>query len=57
MQRNLHIRVNGFDIYLGVNKSEKKKQQQLKSAYKNQLMRENQARTSFKSEYDLARLY
>ncbi len=57
MKRNLHIKVNGFDIYLGISKSDKKKQHDLKKAYQNQLLRNTQERSSFKQEYDLARLY
>lgn len=57
MKKNLHIKVNGFDIYLGINKSTKQKQQELKRAYQNQILRQTDNRTSFKQEYDLARLY
>ena len=57
MKRNLHIKVNGFDIYLGIAKNDKKKQHELRKAYQNQLLRNSQERSSFKQEYDLARLY
>lgn len=57
MKRNLHIKVNGFDIYLGIAKNDKKKQHELRKAYQNQLLRQSQERSSFKQEYDLARLY
>lgn len=57
MKRNLHIKVNGFDIYLGIAKNDKKKQNDLKKAYQNQLLRNAQERSSFRQEYDLARLY
>lgn len=57
MSKNLHIKVNGFDIYLGIAKNDKKKQHELRTAYQNQMLRKNQERTSFKQEYDMARLY
>lgn len=57
MNKNLHIKVNGFDIYLGIARNEKTKQNTLKKAYKNQLLRQSQERNSFKQEYEMARLY
>ena len=57
MKKNLHLKVKGFDIYLGINKSTMQKQKELQQAYQNQLMRQTEQRTSFKQEYDLARLY
>lgn len=57
MNKNLHIKVNGFDIYLGIARNEKTKQRTLKNAYKNQLLRQSQERSSFKQEYEMARLY
>lgn len=57
MSKNLHIKVNGFDIYLGISKNDKKKQLDLNKAYQNQMLRKSSERTSFKQEYDMARLY
>lgn len=57
MSKNITIKVNGFNIYLGISKNEKKANQNVSRAYQNQLHRKAQERSSFKQEYDLARLF
>ncbi len=57
MKKNLHIKINGFDIYMGISQNANRMQYELERAYQNKLTRESQERARFQQEYDLARLY
>lgn len=57
MSKNIRIRVNGFDIYLGISKTDKKKRQSLDRAYQNQVQKNELERARFKQEYTMAKLY
>lgn len=56
MKKQLHIHVNGFDIYLGISKNLTQQEKELIKAYENQQLEKELEMMAAKAEYDMRRL-